>query len=193
MENEELNKEEIEALGLSGKQGTPFRPPQDYFLNLQTRIIDKIEDKQVLEAAPHLTAIGTGNVFHMPDAYLETLPIKVLNAIPKKNQQVERPIRRIGIRPKRLAWGLSIAAAVLFVVMGVWGISADSTNVNTGNEDYWSLVEQTEIDAYDIAEVFDLTGFSMDEKALSDDEVSDLLDQLDNATFELGEAIIEGI
>lgn len=170
----------------------PFEAPDRYFGSFMSVLADKIEDEDVLENAPNLRAAGKENIFLQPSHYAASFPNKVMETIQASQPSATRTLRQLWQHPQQLVYAMSVAAAVVLLVMGMWVIG-DQTHTQDTAIDYWSIIEQTDVDAFDIAEVFDLSAISFEGEEFSEEEVSDLLDLLDQSTFDLEETLIEGI
>ena len=188
--SEEWQKElEETPLLRSLRRETPFRPPEGYFDRLHAELEQTAEDEQVLENAPLLASLPKCNLFQVPGDYFNHLPLRIsalLELIPSREVNQQRALWRMSPR-----YSLAIAAAIaLLVVIGIWlRPTSDPLQLDElSTEDLVAVIEWEGVPAETIVEVLGeehlLTVESESEEAVSEDELSEQLQHLEEGELE---------
>jgi hypothetical protein len=177
---EELQQLEVKALPT--QKAEPFAAPEAFFESFPARLQERLQDEEAFAEDSPLRQAGKREPFEAPKGYFDTLEERVL-----QQTQGQGGAR---IRPLFPQWRTaSLAAAILILIIGSWLVfSPPLPSQDLTSEDLISLALEEGVDAYAIAEVFDLSEVQEPTvPTLSQDELDQLLEEVDISEMDLEE------
>lgn len=185
-EEKEIWKQELLELGadqlLSWEQKEVFVAPTGYFKNFDSVFTDKLSDERAATNPALFDQLKKQEPFEAPEGYFTNFQEKLFEKI---NQQKTPSIKPL-TRPASWKFA-SIAATILVFIMGAWLIFSPAISDTQLNEaEIMAFIEAENIDAYTLAEVFDISEISFQHVSnLSEDDIQDLLDESDLNEWDL--------
>ena len=175
---------------LTWDQKEPFEAPAAYFQTLASEIKDRIEDEAAVRSLFMMTP--PKEPFSAPEGYFDSFPAKVNAAIAKETASITK------VRSLRPVWRLaSVAAAILIFIMGTWLVfSPDMSTAGPqfSEAEIMEFMESENIDAYTLAEIFDISDISLQEASnLTEDVIEDFLNEGDISEWDLEEILQDEI
>jgi len=149
---------------LNNIKKTGFKTPEDYFNNLENRILDNIKMDKTLKGIDN-----TG--FNMPDGYLNTVEDAVFSKLPSTND-----IKIVSLFSKRSLIYLSGVAAAALLFFNLFYNSTTTTLDNIDIELVENYIINEGFDTYEIAAL--LTEYQLTEELFVNDYIID--DDLEN-------------
>ena len=209
MNEREMNKDELRNAPFldSLKKEEVFQVPESYFEDLNGKLKDRIEDDEIQQITDGWGEKEKKTLFETPEGYLEQLPDKIRKRVLDLPSNLNPSASSRGRRWLRHGTWASIAAAVvLLFLLGYWLNEPKSGKSDiplveiSAEQQLQQSLEQASGD--ELLAAIDVEDYSLDmiieamdeddlaalpgtyELELTEDEISDLLDDVEISDFE---------
>lgn len=178
LEEKEIWRQELLEMGarqlLSWNQQRIFVAPDQYFKTFENTLADRISDEKTFSNPVLFEQLRQNNAFEPPEGYFHDFQDRLFKKIHQNKLRSLSP----QANPPRWRFA-SIAAAILIFIVGSWLIFSPKLMDQQLNEaEILAFIELENIDAYTVAEVFDISSISLQEATdLTEDDIQDLLDE----------------
>ncbi len=190
-------RQELQEAGatqlLAWKGKAIFSPPPNYFTDFQLGLQNRMADETVIGHDSMLSQINKKEPFEAPEGYFDDFGNRLQGKLKQANPEQAQ------VKKLQPSWRpASIAAAILIFIAGSWLIFAPPLQADPfagiNEEELAAFIETEGVDAYTLAEVFDISQVEMLEASqLSEDEITDFLEENDWTEQDLEEWILEEI
>jgi hypothetical protein len=153
----------------------PFEAPEGYFLELESRIFDRIHDEEALAEAPLLASAPRLAAPEPPKGYFEALPERILLRI-RRESRSEGVVLPLFARPAARQWAAA-AAVILLILSGVRSFHTAAPLPGADIEDMVSFAVE-EVDESTLIEMLDEGAFSTLDRQIGPEIGPGSLDQL---------------
>jgi len=167
-----------------------FVAPEMYFKNVEGIIADRLADEKQISNPELMELLSQKEPFEAPKGYFDSFPQRLQAKIQEeKSGQIKSLQQKTGWR------FASIAAAILVFIVGSWLIfSPKISSDQLSDAEILAFIEVESIDAYTLAEVFDISEISIqDASNLSEDDIQDFLEGSDINEWDLENILEEKI
>lgn len=163
----------------------PFEAPEGYFLQLESRIFDRIHDEDALAEAPLLASVQRTAAPEPPAGYFDALPERLMLRI-RRESRSSAQIMPLFSRPAARQWAAA-AAVTLLLLSGVRSFYHSSPLPGADMEEMISFAVE-EVDENTLIEMLDESALSALDRhmgpQLSPASLDRLLEELELETLE---------